>query len=159
LPYKPGGCLNSCVSHTITNAMIENGCSLVFPPWGPGIQPPHAKHGMVIDAHAVASTPFKARKCFCLIGLWPKIRQRALADKFKPPAMRPCRNSSSRPSPAKRARAGIQNVLISFVNPGFRSAVHFRGYANRKIIFVIDKIPFLIYHIVASKFQREFNII
>jgi hypothetical protein len=38
--------------------------------------------------HPVASAPYKALKCFGLFGLWPKIRQRALADKFKPPALR-----------------------------------------------------------------------
>ncbi len=65
LPYKPGGCLKSCVSHPITNAMIENGCSLVCPPWGRESNSSHAKHGMVIDAHPVASAPCKALKCFC----------------------------------------------------------------------------------------------
>ena len=36
------------------------------------------------------------------------------------PSTRLRRNSSSRPSPAKRARAGIQKVLIPFVYSGFR---------------------------------------
>ena len=40
LPYQPGGYLKSCVFHPITNAMIENGCSL--------------------DANPVASAPFEA---------------------------------------------------------------------------------------------------
>jgi hypothetical protein len=73
LPYKPGGCLKSCVSHPIPNAMIENGCSLVFPPWDREPNPSHAKHGMVIEAHPVASEPIKALMCFCLSDLWPKI--------------------------------------------------------------------------------------
>jgi hypothetical protein len=60
--------------------MIENGCSLVFPPWGRESNPSHAKHGMAIDAHPVASAPLKALTCFCLSPL--------LAGKFKPPAMR-----------------------------------------------------------------------
>ena len=88
LPYKPGGCLKSCVFHPITNAMIENGCSLVFPPLGRESNPFHTKHGMVIDPHPVASAPFKALKCFYLFDPWPKICQRSLADKFKPPALR-----------------------------------------------------------------------
>ena len=77
LPYKPGGCLKSCVSHPIPNAMIENGCSLVFPPWGRESNPSQAKHGMVIDARPVASAPYKALKCFCLYPL--------AADKFNSP--------------------------------------------------------------------------
>jgi hypothetical protein len=64
LLYKPGGCLKSCVIHPITNAMIENGCSLVLPPWGRESNPPYAKHVMVIDAHPVASAPIKTLKCF-----------------------------------------------------------------------------------------------
>jgi hypothetical protein len=52
--------------------MIENGCSPVFPPWGRESNPSHTKHGMVIDAHPVASAPFKALTCFCLFGHRPK---------------------------------------------------------------------------------------
>jgi hypothetical protein len=64
--------------------MIENGCSLVFPPWGRESKPSHAIHGLVIDAHPVASAPFKALKCLCLFGLWPKIEASRLKGRGFP---------------------------------------------------------------------------
>jgi hypothetical protein len=46
--------------------MIDNECSIIFPPRSRESNPSHAKYGMVIDPHPVASAPIKGLMCFGL---------------------------------------------------------------------------------------------